>query len=290
MRTVVFPYKMGSDSGKRLAQKLGSLRVYAEGNYRPKNEDVIINWGNSNPPPWHTKDVPVLNKYADVKLATNKRTCFGLLELSNVPIPQWTEDFERAKDWLADGCKVVCRTVLNGHGGAGIVLAETPDELVHAPLYTVYVPKKHEYRIHVFAGKVIDIAEKRMRNKADRPENFNQYIRNHDNGWVFCRNDVEPPMSVLDCAVEATKALNLDFGAVDVIYRQSVDQAYVLEVNTAPGMDEHTSEAYASAIQQHAMRPAMPVAPALYANVFRVERAPNLQPEAIGDLYMFEGP
>jgi hypothetical protein len=46
-------------------------------------------------------------------------------------------------------------------------------------------------------------------------------------------------------ALRAVLALNLDFGAVDVIYNQHRDRAYVLEVNTAPGIAEYTTNVYA---------------------------------------------
>jgi glutathione synthase/RimK-type ligase-like ATP-grasp enzyme len=240
---------MGSESGRLLAEKLDTIRVYPEGRYRPKKDDVVINWGNSSAPAWASPDTHVVNNFHSVKIATNKYACFEHLAAHTVSTPPFTNTIGLAREWLHNGGKVVCRTVLNGHGGEGIVLAENVDELVPAPLYTYYIPKKHEYRIHIFNGEIIDISEKRMRNKAERPENFNKYIRNHDNGWVFCRNNIFAPDCVEKAAQEAMEALGLMFGAADVIYREANKQAYVLEVNTAPGMDDVTSDAYANAIR-----------------------------------------
>jgi D-alanine-D-alanine ligase-like ATP-grasp enzyme len=42
----------------------------------------------------------------------------------------------------------------------------------------------------------------------------------------------------------------LDFGAVDVIYNRAQDKAYVLEVNTAPGLEGSTLDNYVEAIQK----------------------------------------
>jgi D-alanine-D-alanine ligase-like ATP-grasp enzyme len=41
----------------------------------------------------------------------------------------------------------------------------------------------------------------------------------------------------------------LDFGAIDIIYNESRDQAYVLEVNTAPGLTGQTIQSYADAFR-----------------------------------------
>ena len=46
----------------------------------------------------------------------------------------------------------------------------------------------------------------------------------------------------------AIKALGLDFGAVDIIYNEAEDQHYVLEVNTAPGLEGTTLQKYTEAI------------------------------------------
>src|SRR3546814_5500349 len=42
-----------------------------------------------------------------------------------------------------------CRTVLAGHSGVGIVIADNRDDLVPANLYVKYVKKKEEYRVHL---------------------------------------------------------------------------------------------------------------------------------------------
>ena len=50
-----------------------------------------------------------------------------------------------------------------------------------------------------------------------------------------------------DCekqAVAAVVALGLDFGAVDVVYNVKEQKAYVLEVNSAPGLSGTTLDKY----------------------------------------------
>lgn len=235
MKPIVFPYKMGSQSAKLIARALGAKRVYPDRNYRPRSNHVIINWGSSTYPNWlGIRPYPekILNYLEGVRLAGNKLTTFELLRSNNVAIPEFTTDISVAREW--DGI-VVCRQTLTGSQGAGIVIAETPDQIIQAPLYTKHLRHKHEYRVHVMNGQVIDFTQKKKRSSL---EEVSQYVRNSSGGWVFCRSGVELPDDVVLQAINAVSSLGLDFGAVDVAYRERENKAFVLEVNTAPGMDE----------------------------------------------------
>ena len=55
------------------------------------------------------------------------------------------------------------------------------------------------------------------------------------------------PNDVIHQATMAVGCLQLDFGAVDVIWNEAQKRAYVLEVNTAPGIEGTTLMRYASA-------------------------------------------
>ncbi|MDE1867790.1 MAG: hypothetical protein KGI08_08805, partial [Thaumarchaeota archaeon] len=77
MKPVIFPYKMGSNSAKALAHELGALRVYADRGYRPKQDHLIVNWGNSNWPRWYNSDRHyLLNHPVYVEKAANKLQTF----------------------------------------------------------------------------------------------------------------------------------------------------------------------------------------------------------------------
>ena len=159
--------------------------------------------------------------------------------------PEWTANRMCASSWLGQGFLVVARTILNGNSGAGIVLVNPGEELVRAPLYVKYVPKKQEYRVHVFQGNVVDVQRKARRK--DVPDDAIDWkIRNHANGFIFARGEDlgEVPQDVLDQSVLAMNLCGLDFGAVDVIYNDKEAKAYVLEVNTAPGLSGSTLDGY----------------------------------------------
>lgn len=185
--------------------------------------------------------------YAGIKVLEPKPKAAG-----GVRTPDFTTDRYLAMKWLADGFTVVERHVLNGNSGAGIRLVEpakpgegAPQEgITRAPLYVKYVPKKQEYRIHVCGGEAVDI-QRKARRKDVADDAINWKVRNHDNGFIFARNeDGVVPDDVIKQSVAAVEALGLDFGAVDVIFNDKEKRAYVLEVNTAPGMAGETLKGY----------------------------------------------
>ena len=242
----VYPYKQGSRSARALADALGGRVLKLEGSrFLPRRDDVIINWGASQTPNY-LPFVP-LNPGTTTAVASNKLNAFQALQAAGVSIPDfWTNP----DDIPADRFPIVCRTVLNGHSGVGIVIADNPAALVRAPLYTAYVRKQDEFRVHVVAGRVIAVQRKALR---ERTENPDFRVRNLANGFIFARQGVEAPEAVLEQSIMAVAALGLDFGGVDVIWNARRSTAYVLEVNTAPGLSGATiinyRDAFLSLIQ-----------------------------------------
>lgn len=252
-RIKIYSYKVGSASAKALATALGCKVLKHEGSkYKPRKGDVVVNWGSSRIP--DLGDATILN--ADVSSAACKLATFDILSGAGVRTPCFATNLDEAEWDLY--FPVVCRTVLNGHSGEGIVIAETPEELVEAPLYTEYVKKKDEYRVHVFNGEAFFVQRKARRLEVEEPD---WRVRNLAGGFVFVevpvvRNDVgdhdyeayDCPNDVIQQAGDAVEALGLDFGAVDVVWNEKEQQAYVLEVNTACGLEERTADKYAEEI------------------------------------------
>lgn len=239
----MLPYRAGSKSAKELSKSLGVKRIKLQGSkYRARDDHVIINWGNSIIPE-NVEDGEVINRYAEN--AQNKLRAFQEMK-GYVSIPPFTESREEAAKWLLEGSAVVCRTILNGHSGNGIIIADTLDEMVDAPLYVKYIPKNNEYRVHVIGDIVIHVQRKARNREVPDP---NWRIRNHHNGFIFAINGVDASADVRHQSVLAVAALDLDFGAVDVI--ENKKGVYVLEVNTAPGLEGTTLEKYAEGFREN---------------------------------------
>lgn len=240
-RIRIYPYKQGSRSARALSDALGGRVLRLEGStYRYRDGDLLIGWGASN--------TPFLAGYntRGTEQASNKLAAFNIMHAAGVRVPRfWTnrEDVLNAEDVRYP---IVCRTVLNGHSGRGIVLANTPDEIVPAPLYVEYIPKQDEYRVHVVGGAVVAVQRKARRVDVENP---NWQIRNHANGFNFVREGVVAPDDCVVQSIAAVDALGLDFGAVDVVWNERRQMAYVLEVNTAPGLEGTTVADYANAFR-----------------------------------------
>lgn len=265
MRPIIYPYKFGSGGARNLSAGLRekghrAKRVRPDGNYSPYRNHVIVNWGCSRRPAWqHGIGIQWLNTWMSVAHASNKLDAFRLMQAAGVQVPDFTTNAEEANAW---GSMFFGRKVLQGHSGEGIIVFDpqypagegghypAPDSgSDRCPLYVKYVKKEREYRIHVFNGRVIDIQQKRRRREVP-DEQVNWQVRNYRNGFTYCRDAVDAPdNSVLDQAVRAIAALGLDFGAVDIIWNAHEARAYVLEVNTAPGLEGTTVQRYVEAIE-----------------------------------------
>jgi glutathione synthase/RimK-type ligase-like ATP-grasp enzyme len=213
--------------------------------FKPRLTDVIINWGNSTDPVWKAQAPAPINSPGNIATSVNKFNTF--MELHHkCNIPSFSTGIA-AQDWFEDGLDIVCRHNLVGFGGDGIKLVnnKTHETLPDAPLYVLYKKKAAEFRVHVFKDVIIDVTHKKVKKGA---ENVNRQIRNHANGWVYCRENIHVPGDVFKQALAAVAALGLDFGAVDVIWNHKEQQAYVLEVNSAPGLEGQTLTSYKEAI------------------------------------------
>lgn len=243
MIPIFFPHNMGSAGSRHLARRMGNTRrVYPDRNYRHRRNHVVINWGNSTLPRWYVPHRKWFNHPEFVSRAVNKITAFQRFDACGVPAPFWTKDANvLTQIWNENPDAIfLARSSVTGHGGRGISVLEKGDEITPAPLYTRHLRHKDEYRVHVAFGKVIDFQKKKKRRETE----VDYLIRSWANGWVFCREGVTLPDEVAEIAVRAVRCLGLDFGGVDVAHRVKENRAYVLEINTAPGIEGTTLLSY----------------------------------------------
>ena len=250
----IYAHNANSAGAKALSDALGVRRIRAEGSrYVGAPGKTVINWGSSSIPD-HVRGSSIINRPEVISRVTNKLDFFRLCESAGAPrIPEFTTNTQTVRRWLMDGHKVVVRRVLNGHSGAGIEILEGEGvDIPQAPLYTVYVPKKEEWRLHVFRnGGELTIIDQQRKIRDPNYEGVPDWnVRSHANGFIFAREVAPPHPDVLTQALKALDVSGLDFGAVDVVYNQQKGQAYVLEINSAPGLVGTTVERYADAFRR----------------------------------------
>jgi glutathione synthase/RimK-type ligase-like ATP-grasp enzyme len=284
MSFFIYPYNSASASVKVLKQGLQAKVIRLKNSrYRNRFDHTIINYGNSRRPE-SLRGVPMINEPEQVAIASNKLSAFNALQEARVATVPFTNSREMAEEWLALGFKVFVRSVLNGHSGEGIQviepssnselsdianrlreigndeLAEIVDEyteesvpdLPDAPLYTLGIENHGEYRVHVVNDEVILYQKKSRRvdeeGEVDEPDDIEATVRNLSTGWVYRTSNLRRLDRVEELARQAIDALQLDFGAVDIIMNED-GEVFVLEVNTAPGLgNTETREAYIEAL------------------------------------------
>lgn len=250
MGLIIHPHNRfshGARELKRAIRKLGVKVWLSHQGNTPNENDVILNWGDSTAAflMGHRK---IINRPDQVRLCTNKLRFFQHCVNGVVP---WTTDKKEAEKWQQG----YARLRLEGSAGEGIVCWNKKDkddnhEVPDARLYTRRVHPLREYRLHVVQDlmgnfKVLDAQCKVFQKTKDEPAPKSWAVRSHDNGFVFVRN--LPPSN--EVCEEVLKFVDknlpeLDFGAVDVIVGKD-GRVFVLEINTAPGMEGETINHYA---------------------------------------------
>lgn len=95
-----------------------------------------------------------------------------------------------------------------------------------------YINAEKEFRVHVVNGESIKISEK---------VGGDATVKSHGRGAIFqYPYDFHHKITLRRAAKKAVEVLGLDFGAVDVLWAN--DQAYVLEVNSAPCLTDENSD------------------------------------------------
>ncbi len=245
MKLFVYPYASGSESAKLLSERLSAKRIkLSNSEYSHSENNLVINWGNSNCP--FTSNV--LNPGAAIKNTVDKLKFFRLMMQKGLSgyLPNYWTSHEDIPD---EAFPIFCRTTTTGLDGAGIVVAANRNDLVPADLYTSYIKDTNEYRVTLFKGTVTDIQTKKPR----VGETVNPMIRTYKNGWGFQRLYVAATVEakIKTAAVAAISASGLDFGGVDVLYSPITGRATVLEVNTAMGLEGDALERFAKAVESY---------------------------------------
>lgn len=247
----VYSYNTVSNGAAELADALGVNRIRHNGShFRGAGYKTVINWGAGELPP-EVQKCRIVNRCNVIRLVSNKLSFFRAMTDAPSPpqVVPWTDKVSTAQEWLKKHT-VVIRTSLTGHSGHGIIIVEPGSPItpsMDAHLYTQYIPKSHEFRLHILAGRVID-AQRKIRDPDREPKDWK--VRSHDNGFIYVRSGFTVPPDVQEESLKAFVASGLDFGAVDVIWSEKQRKAYVLEINSAPGLEGQTIQSYAEGFKK----------------------------------------
>ena len=184
--------------------------------------------------------------------SVNKLAQYQWFKEQGIPALEFTPYIQEANDWLDQGFTVFGRKYLNASCGKGIVIYEPEGEekLEVHPVYTKYKKKKREFRVHVFKNQVVSVVEKRKRKEFAGERDTK--VRNLANGYVFCQTVENEPEGLRALALQAAQVSPSDFRGVDIGYNQLKDELFVIEVNSAPGIEGTNVDKYLEAMVQYA--------------------------------------
>lgn len=214
-----------SESLKRVAQEMSARLGYHVARVTQENYDpgvLQLRWGAA----------------ADKLVQYQKFKQLGISSLD------FTTHLAQAGVWFNAGETVVGRQKLSSYEGKGIVLFEphvapSKEEILACKVFTKFIPKEREFRVHSFKGKPVVTLEKKM--KKDWTGPTSQHIKNTANGYVFCAMDLVISEAlqkrINELATASAKVCASDFQGVDIGYHKAKDNLFVIEVNSAPGIE-----------------------------------------------------
>lgn len=198
---------------------------------------------------WRTTKPSLLRPQFKYGQSVNKLQQYQWFTDNNIPCLQFTTELDEAVDWCENGHTVFGRKYLNASCGKGILVFETSDDIVPCPVYTKYKKKKREFRVHVFKDQVVSVVEKKRKKEFDGERDTK--IRNVANGYVFVQQNVDEPDGLRELALRAAEVSYSDFRGVDIGYNKLKDELFVIEVNSAPGIQGNNINRYLEAIVQY---------------------------------------
>lgn len=282
MSVTILTYSIASESSKNLARSfmytdgVDANRIsVASSVYRkllnntypkPSRNTTFIKWGNVplNSESFQNQENVLGLNMTNLSWCTNKRSFFEKVS-GVVRTPTVFYSSSQALTYLTSmnpgnvdtpSPILVERRILLGTNGDGIVLCSKAEDIsVTGKLWTVYVKKHSEYRCHIVRGPagnpILFWQQKKLRKNVeeDIPNRFQ--IRNWKNGWVYSTQNITIPNKVREIADRFYNTFmangDLDFIALDIIYNKQNNLAYLLEGNTAPGIEGSTAAFYSSA-------------------------------------------
>lgn len=235
-----------STTAKALIEKLKEKKVKIDGGSKdPGKVPILIRWGSQLAVAAHPGKV--LNSKAAIAKASNKETALVTFKENGIRIPKTMKAAEvKPEDFPVLGRKA------HHIAGNDIILCLQKNDLDEASKlgcthFTKYIPTRTEFRIHVWEDQVIKVSEKVL----TEPERCKDpWIRNYDEGYTFVSPKTKLSGQARGMAVDAVNCLGLTFGAVDLLLGDD-GLVYVLEVNTAPGLQTDSSlDAYVNKLME----------------------------------------
>ena len=235
MKTLVLSRWSMGKTGRKIAKALDAdyaTKVSTDMSECPEQYDRLIRWGTTISPWLDAHIDTVLNPVSRIRDIANRRLMFKHLYDHDIDTLDFMEDFILRSDF--------------GQWGSDIELF-TDQFAVQMWL------ADFEVRVHIVHGVSVCMQIKRQKHEPVNIPKRMWYIRNRKKGWhlYHLHNDEAARLGIdkdvlRTVAKHTIETARLDFGVVDFLVRCTAHSFLhkVLEVNTAPGLEDFTIKRY----------------------------------------------
>lgn len=215
--------RKGGITAKALAQ---ACQCKASKTFIPRRKHFIINYGGNY-------EFADLNK----NVIFNKLTVYEKLKEAGISQPRMFKKGENIPD---EAFPLLARKKYHSQG-RDITYVANREQLERLEdwkydFLTEYIDKKSEYRVHILGDNASVSVKFNNDGRGD------SIVRSHSNGWKQIAYNGEWHEELIMLATKAIDALEYNFGAVDIIRKKN--KLYLLEVNSAPGLEPRKLELY----------------------------------------------
>lgn len=212
--------RRGSVTAKALGKR---LRCRASYKFLPRQRTFTINYGGKYP-------------YANLNASVESNKLKAHIKFANagISVPKVYLKGEVIPD---NAFPLLARKKYHSQG-RDIIYVHNQDELENLDedaydFLVEYINKTSEYRVHILGDDAF---------VSVKFNGIDPIVRSHGNGWRQIEYDRDWHDELIILATKAIDILDYDFGAVDIIRKRN--KLYVLEINSAPGLEPRKLELY----------------------------------------------
>ena len=216
-------------------------------NERYSSEDTLIRYGDYTYPSYDSLFGRVINKARAIRHNCNKLRTHVFLWKNGFRVPR---PFLTEKEIEETDLPVMRREVRHSRA-SDIKLITSMNSFIKGSFYTEFIPSDIEYRFHIMFNQCVRISRKVPQKEVLDLDN---YIRSSSTGWTLTDNFEHKPElenEGIKLCIDALKALELDFGACDVVISKKDNLPYLLEVNTCPRLSPFGRKVYLKELYSH---------------------------------------
>lgn len=222
-----------------IVERTGAKIIVTSHPERIHNGDIVIRYGNSLPCNSFAIETGI-NTREFISTVSNKLRFSNLMQSAGIYSPVFSK--EQPEEF-----PVMIRESLTSSGGKGIHIASSMEEFSgifnNYFYWTKFIMLDFELRVHVVNGNIVRIFKKE--------ENFDQEFPIRNNAvchFALKDNETYPKLKPIISKISEIELFKRQVFGLDIAWDKKKQEYFVIEINSAPGLNEHTCEFYADYI------------------------------------------